>query len=84
MSVLLDMKNRGVKDVFFLVCDGLKGLPAVVANVWPLAIVQTSSVHTPRGGMVPPVTAPPGEDLCRRAAFEALMQTCPSRWGRAA
>ena len=27
MSVLLDMKNRGVKDVFFLVCDGLKGLP---------------------------------------------------------
>jgi transposase-like protein len=24
-----------VKDVFFLVCDGLKGLPEVVANVWP-------------------------------------------------
>jgi putative transposase len=32
MSVLLDMKNRGVRDVFFLVCDGLKGLwTAVVA-----------------------------------------------------
>ena len=32
MSVLLDMKNRGVRDVFFLVCDGLKGLPAVVGE----------------------------------------------------
>ena len=27
MSVLTDMRNRGVRDVFFLVCDGLKGLP---------------------------------------------------------
>jgi putative transposase len=45
MSVLLDMKNRGVRDVFFLVCDGLKGLPEVVANVWPLTTVQTCIIH---------------------------------------
>jgi putative transposase len=45
MSVLIDLKNRGVADVFFLVCDGLKGLPEVVANVWPKAIVQTCIVH---------------------------------------
>ena len=44
MSVLTDLRNRGVKDVFFVVCDGLKGLPEVVGNVWPAAIVQTSSV----------------------------------------
>jgi len=25
--VLTDLKNRGVNDVFFPVCDGLKGLP---------------------------------------------------------
>jgi transposase-like protein len=25
MSVLVGLKNRGVRDVFFLVCDGLKG-----------------------------------------------------------
>jgi hypothetical protein len=25
MSVLPDMKNRGVRDVFFLVCDGEDG-----------------------------------------------------------
>ena len=45
MSVLTDMKNRGVRDVFFLVCDGLKGLPEVVSNVWPLATVQTCIIH---------------------------------------
>jgi transposase-like protein len=27
------------------VCDGLKGLPEVVANVWPRTIVQTCIVH---------------------------------------
>jgi putative transposase len=45
MSVLTDIRNRGVRDVFFLVCDGLKGLPEVVGNVWPLAIVQTCIIH---------------------------------------
>jgi transposase-like protein len=45
MSVLTDLRNRGVKDVFFLVCDGLKGLPEVVANVWPQTIVQTCLIH---------------------------------------
>lgn len=45
MSVLVDLKNRGVRDVFFVVCDGLKGLPEVVANVWPLAVVQTCIIH---------------------------------------
>jgi putative transposase len=27
LAVLTDLKNRGINDVFFLVCDGLKGLP---------------------------------------------------------
>jgi transposase-like protein len=45
MSVLTDIRNRGVKDVFFLVCDGLKGPPEVVANVWPLTTVQTCIIH---------------------------------------
>jgi transposase-like protein len=45
MSVLVDLKNRGIKDVFFLVCDGLKGLPEVVENVWPNTIVQTCVIH---------------------------------------
>jgi putative transposase len=45
MSVLTDLRNRGVRDSFFVVCDGLKGLPDVVANVWPQAIVQTCIIH---------------------------------------
>ncbi len=43
--MLTDLKNRGVGDVFFLVCDGLKGLPEVVGNVWPATTVQTCVVH---------------------------------------
>jgi putative transposase len=31
--------------VFFLVCDGLKGLPDVVGEVWPATIVQACTVH---------------------------------------
>jgi len=45
MSVLTDLRNRGVKDVFFVVCDGLKGLPEVVSNVWPQTVVQTCIIH---------------------------------------
>jgi putative transposase len=45
MAVLTDLKNRGVNDVFFLVCDGLKGLPEVVSNVWPLTTVQSCIIH---------------------------------------
>jgi transposase-like protein len=45
MAVLTDLRNRGVKDTFFVVCDGLKGLPEAVSNVWPEAIVQTCIIH---------------------------------------
>ena len=40
-----DLRNRGVKDVFFVVRDGLKGLPEAVSNVWPQATVQTCIIH---------------------------------------
>lgn len=36
-----DLRNRGVNVAFFVVCDGLKGLPDVVNAVWPKTIVQT-------------------------------------------
>lgn len=41
MSVLTDLRNGGIKDVFFVVREGLKGRPEVVGNVWPQTIVQT-------------------------------------------
>jgi putative transposase len=35
MAVLTELKNRGVKDMFLLVCDRLKGLPHFVNAVSP-------------------------------------------------
>ncbi|KLU10935.1 IS256 family transposase [Kocuria sp. SM24M-10] len=48
-AVLTDLKSRGVRDVFFVVCDGLKGLPDSVNAVFPAAIVQTCIIHLIRG-----------------------------------
>src|SRR6187399_608334 len=45
LRVLSEIKNRGVRDVCLLVCDGLKGLPDAVAAVWEKTIVQTCIVH---------------------------------------
>ncbi len=49
MAVLTELKNRGVADVFFVVCDGLKGLPDSVNAVFPLATVQACIIHLIRG-----------------------------------
>ena len=45
MRVCSEIKNRGVRDVCMLVCDGLKGLPDAVNAVWEKTIVQTCIVH---------------------------------------
>ena len=69
MSVLTDLRNRSVKDVFFVVCDGLKGLPEAVSNVWPEAIVQTCIIHysdtwvMPTFLTLPLVAAVPAEQM---------------------
>jgi transposase-like protein len=44
-AVCTELKNRGVEDVLMAVCDGLKGLPEAIAEVWPPAVVQTCVVH---------------------------------------
>jgi transposase-like protein len=45
LQVLTEIKNRGVEDVCFVVCDGLKGLPQAIESTWSLAIVQTCVIH---------------------------------------
>ena len=45
LSVLTDLKNRGLSDIFFVCCDGLTGLPEAIGAAFPLAIVQTCIVH---------------------------------------
>jgi transposase-like protein len=45
LGVLTEIKNRGVEDVFIVVCDGLKGLPDAVNTTWELTTVQTCIIH---------------------------------------
>lgn len=45
LRVLTEIKNRGVRDVLMVVCDGLKGLPDAVNTCWDKTIVQTCVVH---------------------------------------
>jgi transposase-like protein len=45
LRVLAEIKNRGTADVLMVVCDGLKGLPDAIGQVWPQAITQTCIVH---------------------------------------
>jgi transposase-like protein len=94
MSVLTDLKNRGVRDVFFVVCDGLKGLPEVVGNAWPQAIVQTCIVHLIRGTFhlaskrdwdalrrdVKPICTAVNAEAAR-AALDGLAETWGQRYG---
>ena len=44
-QVCSNLANRGVKDVFIVCCDGLKGLPEAVEATWPGSMVQTCVVH---------------------------------------
>lgn len=45
ISILTELRNRGVRDIFYVVCDGLKGMPGTVGAVFPETIVQTCVVH---------------------------------------
>jgi len=45
ISILTELKNRGVVDIFYLVCDGLKGMPETVNTIYKETIVQTCLVH---------------------------------------
>lgn len=48
LSVLTELKNRGLTDIFILCADGLKGLPEAVESSFPQTIFQTCVVHMVR------------------------------------
>jgi putative transposase len=50
-GVLTELRNRGIKDVLFVCCDGLGGLPEAIEATWPKAIVQTCVIHLIRASM---------------------------------
>jgi len=45
LTVLTELKHRGVEDVLFLCADGLTGLPDAVEAAFPMATFQTCVVH---------------------------------------
>jgi putative transposase len=51
MSMLTELKNRGVADALVVCCDGLKGLPEAIRVTWPEATVQTCVVHLVRNSL---------------------------------
>ena len=51
LHVLTELRNRGITDVFFVCCDGLKGLPDAIEATWPQASVQTCVVHLIRASL---------------------------------
>jgi transposase-like protein len=51
LSVLTELKNRGVKDVFVACVDGLTGFPEAIASVFPKTQVQLCIVHMMRNSL---------------------------------
>jgi transposase-like protein len=51
MSVLSELKSRGVADVCIVCCDGLTGLPDAISVTWPQAVVQLCVVHLIRASL---------------------------------
>jgi putative transposase len=51
MSVLSELRSRGVADVCIVCCDGLTGLPDAIGVVWPQATVQPCAVHLIRASL---------------------------------
>jgi transposase-like protein len=51
MKVFNDLKTRGVADILIAVTDGLTGMPAALAAVFPRTTLQTCIVHLIRNSL---------------------------------
>lgn len=51
LSILTELKNRGVEDIFIACCDGLTGLPDAIGSVFPQTTVQLCIVHMIRNSL---------------------------------
>lgn len=51
LSVLTDLQNRGLQEIFIACVDGLKGFPDAIEAVYPQARVQLCIVHMVRNSV---------------------------------
>lgn len=47
-EIFEEIRERGVKDIFFVSMDGLKGLPEAIEKIYPKTITQRCIVHIVR------------------------------------
>ena len=45
LSVLTDLKNRGVKDILIICSDGLSGIKQAIESAFPNTVQQRCIVH---------------------------------------
>ncbi len=90
LSVLTDLKNRGVRDILIACVDGLKGFPEAIQSVFPQTEVQLCIVHLIRNStrqvaygemkevaadLKPIYTAPNADEAARQ------LETFDQKWG---
>jgi len=51
LSVLTELKNRGVQDILIASVDGLKGFPEAIESIYPKTQIQLCIVHMIRNSM---------------------------------
>jgi putative transposase len=51
LTILTELRNRGVKDILIACVDGLKGFPQAIESVFPQAQVQLCIVHLVRASL---------------------------------
>ena len=51
LNVLTEMRNRGVRDIYLVCVDGLKGFPQAIESIYPKAQVQLCIVHLVRASL---------------------------------
>jgi transposase-like protein len=92
MKVFNDLKTRGVNDILIAVTDGLTGMPAALAAVFPRTTLQTCIVHLIRNSLDyaswkdrKPLAAalrPVYAAASAEAALAALDAFAEGEWGR--
>ncbi|CAI1238379.1 IS256 family transposase [Serratia quinivorans] len=51
LSVLTELKNRGLQDILIACVDGLKGFPDAINSVYPQAHIQLCIIHMVRNSL---------------------------------
>ena len=91
LSVLTDLKRRGVKDVLIFCADGLTGLPDAIESTFPQAEIQLCIIHQIRNS-TKFVAYKDRKEICAdmRAIYEAAsektalpaLEKLDEKWGK--